>query len=372
MKFSIGKSDFREVLSKVQGLTGRKTNLAITETVLITAHDDSVTLVATDLETGFEGNYPASVEAEGAIAINAKKLHEIIREFPADEIQIHEVENRWIEIRNENVEYHIVGMNPEDFQQTPPIEEVTFYEADAAALRRMIERIIIIAGAPDDKRPHIVGAYFEGVEGDNDRLIRLVSTDGSRLAKTEWVLPPEATAPTGEGVLIPKKGLQEVSRFMGSGGTIHFGFQENHFIVQKGGETITIRLLEGDFPRYGDIIEREDGTPIEMDRQLFMMMLRRMSILVTEQYKGVIFEFSDNKLTITATNPDIGESKEEMEIDYEAEPIEVAFNPRFFIDTLNVIEDERVILNILDARRPCIVRGESDATYLSAIMPMKI
>ncbi len=372
MKFSIGKNDFREVLSKVQGLTGRKTNLAITETVLITAHDDSVTIVATDLETGFEGSYPASVEAEGAIAISAKKLYEIIREFPAEAIQIHEVENRWIEIRNENVEYHIVGMNPEEFQHLPQISDVTFYEVDAAALKRMIERTSIIAGASDDKRPHIIGVYFEGVEGEADRRLRLVSTDGSRLAKAEWVFPPEAEGPTGEGILIPKKGMQEVARFMGSGGTVRFGFQENHFIVRKGSETITIRLLEGDFPRYGDIIDREEGVPIHMDRQLFMMMLRRMSILVTEQYKGVIFEFGENNLTITATNPDIGESKEEMEIDYEADPIEMAFNPKFFIDTLTVIEDEQVILNILDGRRPCIVRGESDETYLSAIMPMKI
>ena len=372
MKFSIGKSDFREVLSKVQGLTGRKTNLAITETVLITAHDDSVTVVATDLETGFEGNYPASVETEGTIAISAKKLYEIIREFPAEKVQIHEVENRWIEIRDQHVEYHIVGMNPEEFQHLPQIEDVAFYEMDGVALKRMIDRTSVIAGAADDKRPHIIGVYFEGIEGEKDRRVRLVSTDGSRLAKAEWVFPPEADAPDGEGILIPKKGMQEVARFMGSGGTIRFGFQENHFIVRKGGETITIRLLEGDFPRYGEIIEREEGHPIEMDRQLFMMMLRRMSILTTEQYKGVIFEFGDNTLTITATNPDIGESKEEMEVDYDADPIEMAFNPRFFIETLSVIEDETVILNILDGRHPCIVRGEADESYLSAIMPMKI
>jgi DNA polymerase-3 subunit beta len=368
MKFSIGKNDFREVLSKIQGLTGRKTNLAITETALITAHNDGVTVVATDLETGFEGNYPASVEAEGAIAISAKKLFEIIREFPDQDIHIHEVENRWIEIKNENVEYHIVGMDPEEFQNLPQIEDVTFYEADAAALKRMIDQTGIISSASDDKRPHIVGAYLEAA----DHRLRLVSTDGSRLTKSEWIFPDKADSPLEKGVLIPKKGLQEVAKFMGSGGVVRFGFQENHFIVKKGSETIIIRLLEGDFPRYGDIIDREDGTPIVLDRQLFIMTLRRMSILVTDQYKGVIFQFGDNKLIVTATNPDVGESKEEMEIYYEAESIEVAFNPRFFIDILNVIEDEKVVLNILDDRHPCIVKGESDENYLSAIMPMKV
>ena len=101
-------------------------------------------------------------------------------------------------------------------------------------------------------------------------------------------------------------------------------------------------------------------------------MLKRMSILTSEDYKGVIFKFSDDKLEITTANPDIGESKEDMDIDFKKEMVEVAFNPMFFIDTLNFIESDKIFLNIVDEENPCLVQGENDKTFLSIIMPMKI
>jgi DNA polymerase-3 subunit beta len=102
------------------------------------------------------------------------------------------------------------------------------------------------------------------------------------------------------------------------------------------------------------------------------MMLKRMSILSSEDYKGVIINFEKNQLNITSTNPDIGESKEDMDVEYKGDAITVMFNPKYFIETLNVIEDDKVILNITDEEKPCLIEGEKDKTYLSVIMPMRI
>jgi DNA polymerase-3 subunit beta len=102
------------------------------------------------------------------------------------------------------------------------------------------------------------------------------------------------------------------------------------------------------------------------------MMLKRMSILSSEDYKGVIFNFTDNNLIITTTNPNIGESKEEMQIEYQGQPIKVMFNPRYFIETLNVIEEDKIRLNIIDEEKPCLIQGEENDRYLSVIMPMRI
>jgi DNA polymerase-3 subunit beta len=101
-------------------------------------------------------------------------------------------------------------------------------------------------------------------------------------------------------------------------------------------------------------------------------MLRRMSILASDNYRAVIFNFSEDKLVITSTNPDIGESKEEMIISFEGESIEVAFNPRFFIEALNSIDDDTVIMNMVDEEKPCLLEGENEKSFLSAIMPMRI
>jgi DNA polymerase-3 subunit beta len=372
MKFIIDKSQIVSVLAKIQGLTGRRSNLAITENVLIRSTHDGIQLTATDLETGFDGFYPASVEEEGTVAVSAKKLFEISKEFPSDQILINEVENRWIEIGNDVVQYHIVGMNPDDFPETPHITDVEFFSIDASILSAMIERSVVISATGDEKRAHINGVFIERVHGTDGNYIRFVSTDGSRLnAVTHQFKTPE-DIPVGDGVLVPKKGLNEVGKFLDIEGDVQVGIKDSHFIVKKEAETIIIRMLEGEFPQYEDILAKGNEHIILLDKKEFGQMLKRMSILATDNYKGAVFTFADDNLVVTTTNPDHGESKEETQIAFSGEPIEAAFNPKFFIDSLNVIDDEKVTINIVNQSRPCIVEGETDTTFISVIMPMRI
>jgi len=372
MKFTINKNDILDVLSKIQGLTGRKSNLAITESVLIRTSDSGIKLTVTDLETGFEGIYPASIETDGMVAINARKFYEIARDFPVDEIHINEVENNWIEIGNENVKYNIVGMNPSDFPDSPDIEDIDFFKIDSKFLKSMIDKSVVISGATDDRRAHIKGVFFETIINKNKKIVRMVSTDGSRLSVADCIYKTKIKLPSKMGILIPKKGLNEVSKFLTKEGNAQVGVKNNNFVIKKDAEIIIIRLLEGEFPEYKDIINKKDVYIINMDKKLFLMMLKRMSILSSENYKGAIFNFSDNKLIITTTNPDIGESKEEITIDFKGDPIEVAFNPRYFIETLNVIDDDKISINIINKERPCLIEGESNKSFLSVVMPMRI
>jgi DNA polymerase-3 subunit beta len=372
MKATINKNDILPVLAKLQGLAGRKTSLAITTNLLIQTGESGISISATDLETGFEGWYPANIETQGVIAINARKLYEIVRDFPGEDIYVNEIENHWIEIGNQNVEYHIVGLNPDDFPEIPKIEAVEFFDIDSADFTKMIEKTVIISGASDDTRAHVIGVYAERIQQDDQKIFRLVATDGSRLSKADYIFDKDVDLPTGSNVLIPKKGLIEVAKFLDSEGTVKLGIKDNNFIVKKEKETLIIRLLEGDFPQYGDIVVKTDGHDIQMDRQMFLMMLKRMSILSSDEYKGVIFHFSQDKLLINSTNPEIGESKEDMDITYQGNTIEVMYNPKFFIDTLSVMKEDSVLLNIMDEEKPCKIEGEKDKSYLSVIMPMRI
>ena len=371
MKFKIYKNILNNVLSKIQILAGRKSNLAVTSNVLIKATDAGVTLTVTDLETGFEGFYPAEVEVEGTIAINAKTLYEIIKDFPDKNILINEIKNHWIEIGNEEVEYHIVGMDHEDFPNTPEIKDAVFFNIDSNALKSMIEKILIIGTVADDKRAHLEGVYLEIINNDEEKLVRMVSTDGNRLSTVDYNYKKEDNLPESTGIIIPKKGLGEVNKFLGAENTVQIGFKRNYFIIKKENETIIIRLLEGDFPEYRDVIKKENNHIIKMNKQLFIMMLKRMSILSSENYKGGNFIFGNNKLVVSSINPEIGESKEDMAIDYNKESIEIVFNTKYFIDTMNVIEDEIIILNIIDKEKPCFIEGEKDKNFLSIIMPMR-
>jgi len=372
MQLKIKKQNIIDILSKVQGLTGRKSNLAITANILISTTDSGITMVVTDLETGFEGQYPAEVESHGTIVINSRKFYEIVKEFPSDEIQINEIENHWIKIGNKTVEYNIVGMNSEDFPETPHIDDVEFLSIDSGAFKNMIEKMIIITGASDEKRAHITGIYFEIIHKDDKNIVRMVSTDGNRLSKIDHVYEKDVKLPKEQGVIIPKKGMNEVIKFLGPVGMVQLGIKNNNFIIKKDTETIIIRLLEGDFPEYADIIKKGASHAIHINKNMFLMMLKRMSILSSENYKGVIFNFSEDKLFIRTTNPDIGESKEDMDIDFKGDSIEVAFNPKYFIDTLGVIDSEKIIINIVDEEKPCLIEGENDDTYISVNMPMRI
>ncbi len=372
IKLTVKKQDILEVLAKVQSLTGRKSNLAITSAVLIQTRDDCVVLTATDLETGFEGVYPAQVTSQGSIAINSKKLFEIIRDFPEDEIVLEESENRRLKIGNHHVVFNIVGMDADDFPEIPQIQDISLIGVDASAFRRMIEQTIVVSSSSEEKREHIIGALLENVMAQERQAIRMVSTDSSRLNKVDYISDDHLDMPQAGSAIIPKKALGDINKFLDADGMVDIGLKDSYFIFKRDRETIIIRLLEGDFPQYADIIAKGEGYRIILKKQATLMMLKRMSILSSDQYRAVIFNLTKNQLTISSTNPDLGESKEDLEIDYDGPDIEVAFNPRYFIDALSVIHGGTAVMSIADAEHPCFIEAQDDASFLSVIMPMRI
>jgi DNA polymerase-3 subunit beta len=174
-------------------------------------------------------------------------------------------------------------------------------------------------------------------------------------------------------VIIPKKGLVELGKFIDSDiETINVGAKDNHFVSQRANESIMIKLLEGDYPDYRLVMNFEEMIPIEVDRAMFLTLMKRVSILTSEDYKSVIFNFTENNLTVTITNPEIGESKEQLMVGFSGEEIKSAFNPRYFMDALNLFEDEIVTLNIKDSKSPCIVKSMKNNNLICVIMSIHI
>lgn len=372
MKFTLKKSKILDILGKIQGIAGKKTSNAIISCVLIKALEGGLKIYVTDYETGFIGFYPAEVETVGAIAVNARKLFEIVRDFPTEDILVNEVENYWVEIGNYNVQYHLVGMNPDSFPEVPEIENIPFIELESLHFKKMIDKTSMMIPSVEDKRPHVIGVCLETFQKDTESWIRIISTDGNRLAKVDYPCINASEITLGRNVLIQKKGINELSKIIVPQGTVSIGIKDNKLFFKQQQETVSIQMVSGAFPDISDILLIAGTKQITLNKQLFMMMLKRMSILSTDDYKGVIFNFNDDKLIVSSTNPELGESKEEMFIAYPDDPIEVAFNPRFFIEALSVIEEEQIVLNIIDHENPCLLEGEKDKSYLCVIMPMKI
>lgn len=372
MKFTISRNDILDVMANVQGLTGRKSSLAITATVLIQVEADRIRVSATDLETGFEGFYPAQVELEGLISLNARKLFEIVRDFPSENINFIKGENRWVDIGDDNVQYHIAGMDPESFPQNPVFEDIELFNIDSSHFKKMIDKTVGIIGPPDDKRAHILGVYLNKIDGNDRNELRMVSTDIGRLAKVDYTYGKNVQLPFKDGILIPKKGLMEVSKFLKADGIVKIGVSDNHLVLQKERESFLIRLLEGDFPNYEKAITKDPQYDMILDKQSFLRTLKRMSILAIDKYPAVLFTFNNGNLNIRSTSTEFGDSKEDMSVEYNREPIEVAYNPRYLIETLNVIEGEKVVINIRGKDNPCLIEEIEDKSYLAAIMAMKV
>ncbi len=372
MKFSFDKKEIVDVLSKIQGLTGRKTNLTITSDILIKAVGSTITMTANDLETVFLGTYEAQVETEGVLSINSKKFFEIIREYPENQILVNEVENRWVKIGKGDSVYHIVSSDYENFPETPVIENIEFIEIGAKDLKKMVDVSSIVNFSGEEKRIYVLGSLIEKFSDENGDRLRVVSTDSRRLNCFDAQFKGNLSMPD-ESVIIPKKGLSELSKFIDSGSeTIQVGIKENHFIFKTKNESIMIKLLEGEYPDYKPVINYQDMTPVEMDRTMFSTLMKRVSILTSDDYKSVVLNFKENELVVTITNPEIGESTERMMIAYSGEEIKSAFNPKYFMDALSVFNDSIVVLNIKDSKSPCIIKGFNDDNLICVIMAMHI
>lgn len=372
MKFSFAKKDILDALSKIQGLTGRKTTLTITSDILIKAVGSKITITANDLETVFLGTYDAKVEKEGVFSINSKKFFEIIKEYPENEILVDEIENRWIEIGKGDSVFHIVSSDYKNFPETPVIEDIEFIKVNSKDLKKMVDISSIITYSVEEKRNYVMGSLIEKLSTDKGELLRIVSTDSRRLHCYDAEFKGELKLPD-ESVIIPKKGLQELSKFIDTGKSeIEIGIKENYFIFQSKNEYIMIKLIEGEYPDYKPVTENEGMIPIEMERSMFSTLMRRVSILTSDDYKSVVLNFKENELVVTITNPEIGESKEQMMISFSDEEIKSAFNPKYFIDALSLFEENTVVVNIKDNKSPCIVKGLDNDKLICVIMAMHI
>lgn len=371
MEFKIKKETMLDALTKIQGITGKKTNILITSNVLISAKEATVSIRATDLEMAFKASYEAEVLGDGSTAVPSRKLYEIVRAFPSDTLSIKETENKWLQIEDKKIEYNLVGMEPDDFPSLPEISGVEFFEIDVKVFKNMINKTIYsVLG--DEGRVQLSGVCFESLITGKNKTIRMVSTDGHRLSKIDHVIEDDRSLTLKKGVIIPKGGIVEVLRVLEGAGSVEIGFKDNNFVVQKDEEVLIIRLVEGEFPDYDTVIPKIGGKEMKVQKEGFLMMLKRVSILSSDKYPGIRFKIDKEELEATVTNPEVGESKETISVSYEGSPLELAFNPRYFLETLSSMDSEEIVVRFKDEVNPCMIEGAGDPGFLGVIMPMRV
>jgi DNA polymerase III subunit beta len=376
MELKIATSELSRALGRSQGIVEKKSTMPILSHVLLETRKAQLVVSATDLDLAVSSEHEQGCEVlkEGSVAVSARHLYDIVRALPEQQVTLKKAHNNYLEVRSGPSEFRIVGLPAEDFPALPRFEKVPFGDVDAAGLLDMIERTFF-AISTDETRYNLNGVYFE----PSDEALRLVATDGHRLSLVERAMG--ATFGLKRGVILPRKGLQELRRLLAEaaeGGDdrpeTKLGFVENSAIVRRPGVILSMRLIEGLFPDYRQVIPKAGEKLVKLGRSRFLETLRRVSLLSTDKAHAVKLELAKGSLRVLSQNPDLGEAKEEVPIEYEGEPLRIGFNARYLIDVLGVLRSQDVQLELADDLSPGVLRGadEADAGYTAVVMPMRI
>ena len=369
MELKIAVQDLTKALQRVQGIVEKKTTMPILANVLLESTDENkLTVSATNLEIGLTGEYDSEVAQAGSITLAGKALFDIVRSLPGKEVSLKKTANNWVEITCGKVSYRVVGMAADGYPTLPKFDDVELFAIDRVAFRTMIDKTLYSV-CTDETRYNLTGVYFEPLgEGPG---IRLVSTDGHRLSIIEQ---PMESAPTiKKGLIIPRKGVVELRKLLEDGAPEgRLGFVENSAVFEKDGLVLTMQLVEGEFPDYKQVIPPSFTKTVIIDRAQFQAALKRTSLLSPDKAQGVRLDINEGALALSANNPDLGEAREEIEVEYEGEGLKVGFNFRYLTEVLAVLTEDKVEFQLSDALSPGVIIGQGSETYRAIIMPMRL
>ena len=374
MKLSIEKNELLKPLSRVQAVIEKRNSMPILANVLLQAktEDDRQTLQfsATDLEVGIRSLQTVEVEKPGSLTVGAKKFFEIVRELPEEKVLLQSTSNSYLDIRCGRSHFTLAGTAAEEYPALPEFSPERTASLPAEILSGMIERTMYAASA-DETRYNLNGVYFEVREEEGK--LRMVATDGHRLAMVDRAAPGDIEGLKG-GVIIPRKGLSELKRLLDEEDTseVELAFEGNNGFARKGDVVLVMRLIEGEFPNYQQVIPKEPGTHLVLDTERLAKSLRRVVLLSSERSKAVKLEISEGEAVVTSNNPDLGDARDELDIDYAGENLSIGFNAKYVLEALGSLHAKEIRLGLHGDLSPATLVPTNDEEALAVVMPMRI
>jgi DNA polymerase-3 subunit beta len=344
--------------------------MQVLSNILLSVEENQLVISATNLEVGICIRVPAEVTSTGKVTVHAKNLYEIVKELPDREIQLEKTENHWLSLKCNKAHFNIVALPHEDFPSFPSNENTHYISIQCKSLRDMINKTIFSV-SNDETRYHLNGVYFEPVEENH---IRMVATDAHRLALIDGELFSNENESIQEGVIIPKRGLLELKRLVEEDpqGSLQVSFDQKHLFVKFHHVFLYIRLISGTYPNYKQVIPQSSTKKVMVARDPFLHSLKRVSLLADEKSRGVKLNLKKSVLEISSTHPERGEAREELEIEFNGDDLEIGFNARYLMDCLSAIQSDEVKLEFNDQHHPGVIRSSENDRYTCVVMPMKV
>jgi len=365
MKITIGKEELQERLQNIQNIVDKKNTMPILSHFLLDIEGERPFIYATDLQLALKEPVTVEIQRGGRLCIPAKKLLEIVREMDSDSITLDSDDDQWVKVISGKSRFRLACLPSADFPSWPNIEAEDEIVFNAEDLVDMIEKTIYSAGEADT-RYTLNGLLFHiKPEG----RINIVGTDGHRLA----LITKEAGHKIQEEkrLIVPRKAAMEIGKFVNGVETITLRFSKNHVLFKIGDADLLVRLIEGTYPNYEQVLPQNDKV-MRIRREDFLKALRRVSIMSRDRSNAVKMDLSDGTLVISSSNPDLGEARDEIDVDYKGEPLTIGFNARYIIDSLSVMTGDNVTFSLHDQLSPSLLMEEGQENYKCVIMPMRL
>ena len=362
MKIEVTKNGLLNGIQKVQNVISTRATLPILSNILMEAQQGQLKLTATDLDIGISCAVPVDIQEPGTITIPAKRFGDIIKELPDDSISIETKKNNLIIIETKSCQFKIMGLPYEDFPKLPEFKEGGVIKLEQATLKEMLA-LTSFAVSLDETRYILNGILFKL----NQTGLTFVATDGKRLAVIVKTLKQNTEKDLR--IIVPLKTIQELNRNLQEEGELSMLFGNNQVLFDLGSAVIISRLIEGEFPDYQQVVPPASENKINVGREQFLLAVRRAALLSTPDYQAVKLEVFKNKLVVSKSTPDIGESREEVTIEYQGKEIAIGFNPNYLIDVLKNLQEEKIEFELTDTEKPGVIRIDG---YVYIVLPMRL
>ncbi len=372
MKVKVKKSGILSLIGKTQNIVERRNTMPVLINVLLEAQNDRLKVFATNLEVSLTDEIEVSVLTPGKVAVSAKSLFEIVKELnDTEDVILTKKENNWLKITQGKSVFNLVGIGSEEYPVFPTHTPKDFIEIEANVLADMIGKTIYSV-SNDETRYHLNGVYFEKRNTPSGPGLLMVATDGHRLSLVDKSGKSNDLSMT-EGVIIPRKGLTEIYKLLENvNGLFKMAVEGPQLVVAYQNTILMIRLIEGKYPNYRQLIPQNLNEHVQVRRDDLLACLRRVSLLSNQKSKGVTLHFSKGKLEITSNNPELGDAKEEIDVDYKGDGLRIGFNAKYIMDVLASIDEDEISLDLKDQLSPGVMRPKENKDYTCVIMPMRI
>ncbi len=372
MNFSISKENFSHLLYLCNTIVERKNTMPILANVKLNAEGNSLSVTATDLEVSLVGRADAKVKTPGTLTVDAKMLYDIVRELPNQDITVSESKRQRLDIECGQSRFKINGTSPDEFPAVAGVELKNPISVDAPKFYEMFDKTSF-AVSTDETRYNINGVYAETAEGPlgpGKPCLRFVATDGHRLALIDR---PAEGFKFDSSVIIPRKGINELKKVLEDNeGAAKISLNEGFFTVQSGTVTLGVRLVDGQFPDYKQVIPLDHTTTVEVSRSELLSAVKRVSLVTTDKTKAIKCKLLDGNLLVSSSSPEYGEASESLAVEQNGEDVTIGFSARYLMDLLSAMSaSEMITIKLKGELGPGVFIGSGDELYSCIVMPMR-